>query len=165
MSYHQKDVQLSLDSFGSALGTPLSPENKWVMLANQIPWQKLEEAYQLAFPSKLGRIAKPFQQLYGEALIKQRTRLFDRELVGAILDTPAYQYFMGLPDYRVKAPFSFSSLGYFRRRIAPISELLRNIMDDFVCQELQTELAHQGLTKPRFRVTHNETGLMISKLS
>lgn len=147
MTYRQKGVQLSLDSFGSALGTPLSPENKWVMLANQIPWRKLEEAYQLAFPSKLGRAAKPFRQLYGAELIKQRTGLSDRELVDAIRDTPAYQYFMGLPGYQAKAPFTFSSLSYFRRRIASISELLRNIMADFVRQELQTELNHQGLTK------------------
>lgn len=147
MAYRQKDVQLSIDSFGSALGTPLSPENKWIMLTNQIPWRKLEEAYQLAFPSKLGRAAKPFRQLYGAELIKQRTGLSDRELIGAIRDTPAYQYFMGLLGYQAKAPFTFSSSSYFRQRIAPISVLLCNIMADFVRQEFQTELDHKGLTK------------------
>ncbi|WP_183417884.1 hypothetical protein [Lacticaseibacillus paracasei] len=77
-------------------------------------------------------------------MIKQRTVLSDRKSVGVIHDTPAYQYF---PVYRAKAPFMFSSLSYFRRRIASISELPRNIMANFVRQELQTKLDHQGLTK------------------
>lgn len=120
--YHQKNVQLPLNFLGSALGTPLSSDNEWV---HQIPWPKWEEAYQLAFPSKLGRTAKTFRQLYGTELIKQRTGLSDRELVGAMRDAPAFQYFMGLPGYQAKAPFTFSSLSYFRWRIASISEQLR----------------------------------------
>ena len=57
MVYRQKATQLSLESFGSALGTPLSPDNEWVQYAELIPWAKLEEAYQLQFPSKTGREA------------------------------------------------------------------------------------------------------------
>ena len=45
MVYRQKATQLSLESFGSALGTPLSPDNEWVQYAELIPWAKLEEAY------------------------------------------------------------------------------------------------------------------------
>lgn len=69
MVYRQKATQLSLESFGSALGTPLSPDNEWVQYAELIPWAKLEEAYQLQFPSKTGRAAKPFRLLYGATLI------------------------------------------------------------------------------------------------
>ncbi len=52
MVYRQKATQLSLESFGSALGTPLSPDNEWVQYAELIPWAKLEEAYQLQFLQK-----------------------------------------------------------------------------------------------------------------
>lgn len=153
MVYRQKDVQLSLNSFEGALGTPLSPDNEWVLLANQMPWHELEEAYQLAFPSNLGRAAKPFRLLYGATLIQQETGLSDRKLVAAVRDTPAYQYFIGLPEYRAKAPFTFSSLSYFRRRIASISELLRNIMTDFVRTQLQDELDRQGLKRKSVLIT------------
>ncbi|QMU09275.1 transposase (plasmid) [Levilactobacillus suantsaii] len=61
-------------------------------------------------------------------MIKQRTQLSDRELVAAIRDTPAYQYFIGLPEYQPQAPFSFSALSYFRHRIVPLSELITNII-------------------------------------
>lgn len=112
MVYRRKAVQLSIESFGSGLSTPLSPDNEWLQLADQVPWPQLEEAYQLSFPSNLGRAGKPFRLLYGAQLIKQRTQLSDRELVAAIRDTPAYQYFIVLPEYQPQAPFSFSALSY-----------------------------------------------------
>ena len=145
MVYRRKAVQLSIKSFGSGLITPLSPDNEWVQLADQVPWPQLEEAYQLAFPSNLGWAGKPFRLLYGAQLIKQRTQLSDRELVAAIRDTPAYQYFIGLPEYQPQAPFSFSVLSYFRRRIAPLSELITNIISDFVRDRLQAKLGHQKI--------------------
>ena len=140
MVYRQTVTQLSIESFGTALSTPLSADNEWVQLADQMPWQKLSEAYQLAFPSKLGRAGKPFRLLYGAQLIKQRTGLSDRDVVEAIRDTPAYQYFIGIPQYQLKVPFDHTALAYFRRRIAPISELIRNIMTDTVRERLQRHL-------------------------
>ena len=63
MVYRRKAVPLSIESFGSGSSTPLSPDNEWVQLANQVPWQQLEAAYQLSFPSNLGRAGKPFRLL------------------------------------------------------------------------------------------------------
>lgn len=60
MVYRRKAVQLSIKSFGSGLSTPLSPDNEWVQLADQVPWPQPEEAYQLAFPSNLGREVNSF---------------------------------------------------------------------------------------------------------
>ena len=45
MVYRQKATQLSLESFGSALGTPLSPDNEWVQYAELIPWDNKCKPY------------------------------------------------------------------------------------------------------------------------
>lgn len=140
MVYRQTAIQLSFESFGTNLSTPLSADNEWVQLADQMPWKQLDEAYQLAFPSKLGRAGKPFRLLYGAQLIKQKTGLSDRDVVEAIRDTPAYQYFIGIPQYQLKLPFDHTALAYFRRRIAPISELIRGIITDTVRERLQSHL-------------------------
>lgn len=140
MVYRQTVTQLSIESFGTALSTPISADNEWVRLAEQIPWKQLDEAYQLAFPSRLGRAGKPFRLLYGAELIKQRMGFSDRQVVEAIRDTPAYQYFVGFPQYQLKEPFDHTALAYFRRRIAPISELIRNINIDAVRERLQRHL-------------------------
>lgn len=98
--------------------------------------EKLEEAYQSIFNNDVGRAAKSFRQLYGAELIKQRTHLSDACLIEAIRDTPAYQYFMGFDRYTAKLPFNSSTMSYFRRRAAQISDLIRNIVTDEVRERL-----------------------------
>lgn len=137
MVYRQSPVQLSFESFGCGNSTPISPDNDWVKLANLMPWADLDKAYQLEFPKNSGRAAKPFRMLYGAGLIQQRTGLTDRGVVEAIRDTPAYQYFIGMNEYKAEAPFSYSSLSHFRKRIADISELIRNIINDSVRAKIE----------------------------
>lgn len=141
MVYRIKIVQLSIDSFGQELGVALSPQNKWAQLANQLPWSKLEAIYITTFPSKVGRAEKAFRLFFGAQLIKQATNLSDVELVNAIRDTPAYQYFIGLTKYQIELSFSPSAMTVFRRRIAPISPELRTIMGDWAKQQLNQSLA------------------------
>ena len=137
MVYRQSPHQLTFESFGCGLSTPLSPENEWVQLADVFPWKELDEAYQLEFPKNSGRAAKPFRMLYGAGLIQNRMGLTDRGIVDAIRDTPAYQYFIGLSEYQAKAPFSYSSLCHFRKRIADLSELIRNIINDWLRAKIE----------------------------
>ncbi|MDD9148840.1 IS5 family transposase [Sporolactobacillus sp. CQH2019] len=143
MVYRTKTVQLSIDSFGQELGVSLSPHNQWVQLANQLPWTQLEALYLGVFPSTLGRAGKPFRLLYGAQLIKQSTGLSDVDLVNAVRDTPAYQYFMGCPTYNVKLPFNPSSLSHFRKRIAPISARLRQVIGNWCKDRLQDSLGDE----------------------
>ena len=63
--------------------------------------------------------------------------LTDRGVVAAIRDTPALQYFVGLSEYKAVAPFSYSSLTHFRKRIADISELITNIINDTVRAKIE----------------------------
>lgn len=137
MAYRHSPLQLSFESFGAGLSTPLSPDNEWVQLAEVMPWKALDDAYQLEFTKNLGRAAKPFRMLYGAGLIQQRMGLTDRGVVAAIRDTPALQYFIGLSEYKAVAPFSYSSLAHFRKRIADISELITNIINDTVRAKIE----------------------------
>lgn len=134
--YASKVVQLSIEAFGEANGVKLSPDNRWVQAATLIPWPELEEAYKTVFPSNKGRAGKPFRLLFGAHLIKTREGLSDRELVDAIRDVPAYQFFMGLPEYQPRRPFVPSAMAHFRKRIAPIAELLENIIGDWTRKQL-----------------------------
>lgn len=113
---------------------------KAVQLADRLPWTQMEETYREVFPSPLGRAGKPFRLLYEAQLIKQSTGLSDVDLVNAIRDTPAYQYFMWCPTYTVKRPFNPSTLSHFRKRIAPISPQLRVIIGEWCKTQLQDRL-------------------------
>lgn len=137
MVYRHSPLQLSFESFGAGLSTPLSSNNEWVQLAEVMPWKALDEAYQLEFTKNAGRAAKPFRLLYGAILIQQRMGLTDRGVVAEIRDTPALQYFIGLSEYKAVEPFNYSSLAHFRKRIADISELITNIMNDTVRAKIE----------------------------
>lgn len=113
MAYRHRATQLSFQSFNNGLGVPLSSDNEWVQLADMLPWQQLDEAYQLLFTDMGGRAANPFRLLYGASLIKQAEHLTDRSVVTAIRDTPAYQYFIGLGTYTTDLPFNHSTLVNF----------------------------------------------------
>ncbi|MCL4970849.1 IS5/IS1182 family transposase, partial [Lacticaseibacillus paracasei] len=47
------------------------------------------------------------------------------------------QYFIGLSEYKAVEPFNYSSLAHFRKRIADISELITNIMNDTVRAKIE----------------------------
>lgn len=49
MAYRHRATQLSFQSFNNGLGVPLSSDNEWVQLADMLPWQQLDEAYQLLY--------------------------------------------------------------------------------------------------------------------
>jgi hypothetical protein len=84
MVYRQSPHQLSFESFGCGLSTPLSPDNEWVQLADIFPWEDLDKAYQLEFPKNSGQAAKPFRMMYGTGLIQDRMKLTDRGIVDVI---------------------------------------------------------------------------------
>jgi hypothetical protein len=107
---------------------------------------KLEEAYQLACPSNLERAGKPFRLLlYHPTDQTAHSVIGPSVLVAVIRDTPAYQCFTGLPEYQLQAPSSFSALSYFKCWIALLSELITNIIGDFVRDCLQVKLGHKKI--------------------
>lgn len=89
MVYRHSLLQLSFESFGASLRTPISLDNEWVQLANVMLWKALDEEYQFELTKNAGRAAKPVRLLYSASLIQQRLGLTDRGVVAAIRDTPA----------------------------------------------------------------------------
>ena len=95
----------------------LSPDNRWVIMAELIPWSEFEEQYAQKFSTKMGAIAKPFRMALGALIIKEKLGTSDRETVEQIQENPYLQYFLGMPDYSNKEPFDPSMLVHFRERI------------------------------------------------
>lgn len=53
-----------------------------------------------------------------------------------IRDMPAFQDFVGIDTYQAKQPFEPYALAKFRKRVAPISELFRQISTDYIRERL-----------------------------
>jgi hypothetical protein len=96
----------------------MNPENRWIKMANQIPWERFEEKYAALFPSDTGNVAKPLRMALGALIIQTKYGFSDKELVEQLTENPYYQYFIGLIGYQKTAPFEASTLVSFRKRIS-----------------------------------------------
>jgi hypothetical protein len=59
----------------------LDPTNRWVLLAELIPWQELEVTYAPQFSTNVGVPAKPIRLAFGSLYSKQCLGLTDEETV------------------------------------------------------------------------------------
>jgi hypothetical protein len=95
----------------------LSQDNRWVIMANLIPWEEFEEEYAQNFAEDIGAPALPFRMALGSLIIKERLGISDRETVEQIKENPYLQYFIGRKNYSNEAPYDASLLVRFRERI------------------------------------------------
>lgn len=125
--YKSRDNQSSFLDFNQPLGLHMNPENRWIKLADRIPWDIFEEKYAKLFPSDTGNVAKPLRMALGALIIQTKFKYPDRELVEQITENPYLQYFIGLPGYQEEPPFDASTLVLFRKRIS--ADILMEIND------------------------------------
>jgi len=97
----------------------LSPDNRWVKMAELIPWSEFEAEYAENFPTEMGAPAKSFRMALGALIIKEKLGISDRETVEQIRENPYLQYFIGQSSYSNELPFDPSLLVHFRQRISP----------------------------------------------
>ena len=109
--------QLAFEDFVLPFGGKLRSDNRWVILAKQIPWAVVETAYAQQFSKEeMGSPAKSSRLALGALILKERLGVTDRELVEQIAENPYLQYFLGLMAYQDEAPFHHSLLTTFRKR-------------------------------------------------
>ncbi|MFN6338605.1 MAG: transposase, partial [Cyanobacteriota bacterium] len=109
--------QLSFKDFFLPFGGQLLGENRWIKLAELIPWDELEDDYASQFCKGFGTPAKPFRMALGALIIKARLGISDEELIEQIKENPYLQFFIGLEGFQYSAPFDPSMMVYFRKRL------------------------------------------------
>jgi hypothetical protein len=77
----------------------LSQDNRWVIMANLIPWDEFEEEYAQNFAEDIGAPALPFRIALGSLIIKERLGISDRETVEKIKENPYIFYQAQLQKY------------------------------------------------------------------
>lgn len=133
--YKEKSPQITLfespKNFMMLSG--LDPNNRWIQLANIIPWDLVEEKYAANFTGNIAsRPAKPARMAIGTLLIKESLMLSDIETVQMITENPYMQFFIGLDFFTNIPPMEASVLTLFRKRITP--EMLSEINDYITAQ-------------------------------
>ena len=117
---YRKDKESASSTKAFALPSEwnLCEENRWVIMAQLIPWSEFEEKYAEIFSEDMGAPAKPFRMALGALIIKEKLGVSDRETVEQIKENPYLQYFIGRENYSNEAPFDSSTMVHFRKRIS-----------------------------------------------
>ena len=123
--HYQPEPQIPLDEFYMAFGGRLSKANRWVKLADMIPWDEVEKRYAEQFTSTVGNPAYPVRVAFGALVIKEKLKITDEETVEQIRENPYLQYFIGYKAYSDKPPFNSSTMVYFRIRLT--ADILKEI--------------------------------------
>lgn len=117
MYKYTDNTQSNFLDFNQPIGLHMNSENRWVKMADAIPWEIFEKKYSHLFKGKNGRVAKPLRLALGSLIIQTKYQYSDRKLVEQLTENPYYQYFIGLPGYQEEPPIDASTLFLFRKRL------------------------------------------------
>jgi Transposase DDE domain./Transposase domain (DUF772). len=113
---YKKHLQFSIEDFYFPYGK-LSPENRWVKIADVIDWDVIEDDYARKFVNN-GAPAHPARMALGSLIAKQMLGCSDEELTLQIAENPYLQFLIGLKSFEESCPFGASTLVAFRKRFS-----------------------------------------------
>ncbi len=110
--------QLVLAGFETPFSQQLRRTNRWVVLADKIPWDDICNIYtrQVGI-SRTGRPPISPRIVIGSLIIKHMCNLDDRETVAQIAENMYMQYFLGYSSFNPEPPFDASLFVEFRTRM------------------------------------------------
>ena len=110
--------QLTLECFQTPFDQKLLKTNRWVVLADLIPWDEICGLYlKHVGVAETGRPALSPRLVIGSMIIKHMCNLDDRETVDQISENMYMQYFLGYSSFTPHAPFDPSLFVEFRKRL------------------------------------------------
>ena len=99
------------------LGGKLAASNRWLKLAEALPWGKLDEAYGRYFSEGSGRPAKDSRLVCGLLAVKQLKSLSDEDTVAEFMESPYIQAFCGQEYFALEDVINSGILSERRKRL------------------------------------------------
>ncbi len=109
--------QLTLEGFKHPFYKQLKSNNRWVKMAEVIPWDELAGIYSRNLDSGAGRLSVDVRMVIGALIIKHKQKLSDRDTVDMISENVYMQYFCGLKGFQSEPPFDASLFVDIRKRM------------------------------------------------
>jgi len=119
MSENQS-IQPEIPDFYLPFGGKLDPENRWVKLAEVVPWNVVDSCYRIGDKAPncngIGSPALTSRIAFGALIIKERLGCTDEETVEQIAENPYLQFFLGYTEMLQNQAFDASMMVHFRKR-------------------------------------------------
>lgn len=99
------------------LGAKLADGNRWLKLAEALPWEKLDAEYGKYFVAGYGRPAKDSRLVCGLLVVKQLKNLSDEDAVAEFMESPYIQAFCGQEYFALEDLINPGILSERRKRL------------------------------------------------
>jgi len=115
---YQSVSQLTLEGFETPFAQKLQAQNRWVVLAQRIPWDDIVSVYDKQMRnSETGASHINGRVIIGCIVIKHMCNLSDEETLLQIQENMYMQYFIGYSGFSTEAPFDSSLFVEIRKRL------------------------------------------------
>ena len=91
--------QLSIEEFKTPFEKEIDNNNRWVILANSIPWDELANIYHKAMSLGKGAPGKDTRIVIGALIVKHKLGFTGDETIQIIRENPYIQYFLGIKEF------------------------------------------------------------------
>lgn len=152
--------QLTLEGFSHPFEQELSPVNRWVKLAQLIPWDALAVVYSKELNSTSGRESIDVRMVIGALIVKHRLGLDDRGTVAMISENIYLQYFCGLTSFQTREPFHPTVFVDIRKRMGASNFDAWNALIIERADELKPK-SKKNISKSKTNDTQNKGTLKI----
>ncbi|NGZ27671.1 MAG: transposase [Magnetococcales bacterium] len=148
--------QRPLPGFESPFKQNLNQNNRWVRLAEVVPWDEFSKAYYSSMSSEQAAPAKPAPLMVGAVIIKHRQRWTDEETVLQIQENPYLHYFCGFSGFSLKQPFAPSLFVEIRKRmgVEVYDQLEQSIVEKLKKNQTVKEQKKEDKTRLRAMLRH-----------
>jgi transposase, IS5 family len=110
--------QLTIDGFESPFSNHLNSDNRWVRLAQKIPWDSVVSVYDKQMRNDVtGASHINGRVVLGSLMIKHMCNLSDEETMMQIQENIYMQYFIGYKSFSSESPFDPSLFVEIRKRL------------------------------------------------
>jgi transposase, IS5 family len=148
--------QLTIAGFETPFSQKLCERNRWVVLANRIPWDAIISVYQSKMGNKrTGADGVNPRVAIGAMIIKHMCDLSDRETVLQIQENMYMQYFIGYSSFSSEEPFDPSLFVDFRKRLS-IDDI--NLINERILKQKAEETKCSQDRRPPDDMTNSEPG-------
>ncbi len=144
----------------------LNPNNRWVKLAEIIPWDELGEVYNYNLHPTMGAPAISSRIVIGSMIIKHVKKLSDEDVIEDIRENPYYQYFLGFQDFQYRTIFVPNLFVEIRKRlgleqIGKINELFLSRIEGDGTEDDLPEALLEGDNADNQKQTDKHSGMLI----
>ena len=117
MIYYTPASERTLSLFKTPFDQSLSPENRWVKMAELVPWDEMAKVFFSSLSSNMGRPTVDLRIVLGALLVKHLENLTDEDTIPYIQENIYAQYFVGLSSFQIEPVFVPSLFVEIRKRL------------------------------------------------